>query len=799
MRGGLAGSLELQEPLVGGGGAGGGAGGGTGGGGGARAGGGDREPLLGPPPPVGGGGAGGGDGGGGLLRAEERYSREAVRDLDRFFTRILRYHSEKGFAVIVTSRVLNLLTLAFTVLFTAALLLLVDWGVLLSDCPEDAGGGEHCELAAMGVLARPFRSNSPFYNVLVCIYLTLASLYWGWNVVHFCLDYRELGAVRDFVNRRLGVSDRELQYMSWPELVQRLERVQASHQLCIHRDLNAHDIVARIMRKENYVIGMLNMGVLGLHLPLPGLRRRVLLTKTLEWNLYFCIFDFMFDESFRIRRGFKDVRALEARFRLVGAANLVVAPFTLVFMLSYFFLRNAEKCYRHPGTIGARGWSPYARWKMREFNEVPQQLNLRLDNSSESASKYVAQFQVPILTQCAKFVAYIAGSFTATLLMVGLVDESLLQRNLLGQNLLWWLAVFGIFLASSRAFIPEVVPVFDPEFRMAEVVRWSHFMPRHWRGRCHTQSVLSEFQRLFQYKLVLFLEEVFSIFFTPLVLFFSMPNCAHRIIDFVEEFTTEVEGVGAVCSLSLFNFQDHGNSKYGAPSHAPKGQRTAQGKMEKSFLSFCKLYPQWEPDELGQSMLDNLERFGDTIASSSVLPESARGGGGGHAYGAGRGAPWRSAQRGGVPAGAPPGGLRRRGGGLWLGGPQGGAAGEEGARTTARSSLHDREAADSQFLLQRYYTEQLRSALQGGALGVETDAAYPPGAVGPGATGTGLGVTAPPAGSAPVPATATPMINGGDGGTAAGSGAHGGPVGASPGSLDPLGVGSPVPDITLDH
>ena len=117
----------------------------------------------------------------------------------------------------------------------------------------------------------------------------------------------------------------------------------------------------------------------------------------------------------------------------------------------------------------------------------------------------------------------------------------------------------------------------------------------------------------------------------------------------------------------------------------------------------------------------------------------------------------------------------------------------------ARSSLHDLEAADSQFLLQRYYTEQLRSALQGGALGVETDAAYPPGAVGPGATGTGLGVTAPPAGSAPVPATATPMINGGDGGTAAGSGAHGGPVGASPGSLDPLGVGSPVPDITLDH
>ncbi len=117
----------------------------------------------------------------------------------------------------------------------------------------------------------------------------------------------------------------------------------------------------------------------------------------------------------------------------------------------------------------------------------------------------------------------------------------------------------------------------------------------------------------------------------------------------------------------------------------------------------------------------------------------------------------------------------------------------------ARSSLHDLEAADSQFLLQRYYTEQLRSTLQGGALGMETDAVYPPGASGPGTAGPGPGATAPPAGSAPIPVEATPMIDGGDGETVTAGGAHEGPAGASPSSFDPLGVGSPVPDITLDH
>ena len=35
-------------------------------------------------------------------------------------------------------------------------------------------------------------------------------------------------------------------------------QVQRTHRLCAARDLTEHDIVARIMRRENYLIGMLN-------------------------------------------------------------------------------------------------------------------------------------------------------------------------------------------------------------------------------------------------------------------------------------------------------------------------------------------------------------------------------------------------------------------------------------------------------------------------------------------------------------------------------------------------------------
>ena len=71
----------------------------------------------------------------------------------------------------------------------------------------------------------------------------------------------------------------------WPDLARRLVAAQRSTRLCAVRDLTEADIVARIMRKENFLIGMLNKGVLALHAPLPGRRRRLMLTKTLEWNL----------------------------------------------------------------------------------------------------------------------------------------------------------------------------------------------------------------------------------------------------------------------------------------------------------------------------------------------------------------------------------------------------------------------------------------------------------------------------------------------------------------------------------
>ena len=68
-----------------------------------------------------------------------------------------------------------------------------------------------------------------------------------------------------------------------------LMQVQSTTRLCLTRDLNEHDVVSRIMRKENYLIGMLNKGCLALHVSMPGMRKRFILSETLKWNLLWSV------------------------------------------------------------------------------------------------------------------------------------------------------------------------------------------------------------------------------------------------------------------------------------------------------------------------------------------------------------------------------------------------------------------------------------------------------------------------------------------------------------------------------
>ncbi|KAF5834472.1 autophagy-related protein 9 [Dunaliella salina] len=70
---------------------------------------------------------------------------------------------------------------------------------------------------------------------------------------------------------------------------------------------------------------------------------------------------------------------------------------------------------------------------------------------------------------------------------------------------------------------------YDPERAMQDVVAHTHHLPRQWRGRAHTLEVQQAFNQLFQYKVLLFLEELASVILTPFMLFYTLPQCAGKL------------------------------------------------------------------------------------------------------------------------------------------------------------------------------------------------------------------------------------------------------------------------------
>ncbi|PPQ71416.1 hypothetical protein CVT24_012234, partial [Panaeolus cyanescens] len=432
----------------------------------------------------------------------------------------------------------------------------------------------------------------------------------------------------------------DIQTISWGEVVRRIGAIREENPLTALSSksgrnsdntttakLDAHDIANRILRQENYLIALFNKDLLDLRVPMPTALKSFLaeedgkgkmLTQALEWNLRFCLMEYLFDDQGKVRKVFLKskhrrtlIEGLKRRFIFMGILNAIFAPFIVLYLLMYSFFRYFEQYHKDPSSIGGRRYTSYAQWKFREFNELPHIFTRRLDESYPLANMYIGQFPNEKMTIIMRFVAFIAGSFAAVLVLATVLDPDLFLNFEITphRTVFFYLGVFTAVLTVVRGMIPEENRVFDPELLMTEVITYTHYMPDAWRGMLHSKNVHQEFGELFAMKVLIFVQELLSVILTPFVLWFSLPECAPAIIDFFREFTVHVDGRGYVCSFAEFNFERHGNVKFGVQTTMVNDARMVsnEGKMEKSFLNFKAANPDWNPsDPTGSAYLNRI-------------------------------------------------------------------------------------------------------------------------------------------------------------------------------------------------
>lgn len=277
------------------------------------------------------------------------WSPPRIDDLDLFFSSMYAYYQNRGLPAILLNQFCNTATLGFTIAFSVFLLACVDWH-RLRHCHDEASCDDF-----YSYVRTPF-GQATLYNFVTFCYMALFFVYWLFQLLSAARTSLEGIRMESFYRRVLGISLSDLQNMMWSDVMRRLITLHDNgvYRVSIQEKLTEYDIVARIMRKDNYMVALINKGVLDIRLPRwivqcsmfmwEDSEKTLFLTKSLEWSINFCVLQFMFNENAVMTEEFlRDVKGLQYRFVRVGALQLLLMPFMLVFMIIHFFLENAQQ------------------------------------------------------------------------------------------------------------------------------------------------------------------------------------------------------------------------------------------------------------------------------------------------------------------------------------------------------------------------------------------------------------------------------------------------------------------------
>jgi autophagy-related protein 9 len=349
------------------------------------------------------------------LRGLDAYERALwnwvnVYNLDAFLQEVYIYYEGKGIYSIALARGLNILTVGFVIAFSTFLLGCIDYNRITRDKVT------HLSEAVID------RCVAKFSGVTLLFFLLFTAFY-IWQIISFAFQVVRLVDMYHFYTHLLHIPDADIQTISWPEVVRRIGAIREDNPITAissaagnhaatpaTASLDAHDIANRIMRQENYLIALFNKELLDLRMPLPPALKRILhragdegkgrtLTKVLEWNLRFCLMEYLFDPRGRVRKVFLKnknravlIQGLRRRFVFMGILNGIFAPFIVLYMIMYSFFRYFDEYRNNPSSIGSRRYTPFAQWKFREFNELSHFFTRRLDESYPLANIYIGQF-----------------------------------------------------------------------------------------------------------------------------------------------------------------------------------------------------------------------------------------------------------------------------------------------------------------------------------------------------------------------------------------------------------------------
>jgi len=498
---------------------------------------------------------------------------------DMFFKDLYEYHQGSGFLCILLTHICYLLTVLFMILFSTFLLQCVDWKGIHD-------GQKDTLYNAIYPMCKPPSGRNGAIVFSFVIFIT----YWIILSVKTMMYLWRMRKIHNFWTGVLGLSS-DVQWVTWQMVID------AYHE---RNDplVDSHFIVSRIMRWDNYLIAMLTKNVFGWD------NWSGMFTKVLEWNVEKCIMSSLFrddgiliDDVIVENRRAEFATKLRKTFMFYGVLNVIFAPFVISAMSVYFIYRYVSEYHKNPKAMGIYNFTPLAKWKLRDLNELPHTYTSRLNRAHPKIIEYLGQFVNEGYNIVLKFITFVLGSMLLILVIVSFFNPDIIvSLFLVEQPVIFYVGVMSALFVVFQNSMGEPPLVYEPDEKFYELVKILHCTPSSWANMSTRERYL-EIRRMFRYKWVVFLQEIFSVVYVPLVLLLWLPHRSEAIVDFFRENSVGVKKLGTVCSCAMFQ-SDHRMVRADADDD-DVGSVTSCSSMDRkvttSLMNFKQSYPTWDP------------------------------------------------------------------------------------------------------------------------------------------------------------------------------------------------------------